>query len=127
MAAFHTGAATLQYRLVLQSKQTPTERQERYQSAERDARLAHRILFVIHNEIARADPMAPEIRKYAREMNIWLTRMRSTARLALGMECLSTESGNLTDHRLDGPASQEGRIGPDDQPGMKDQPGAARP
>ena len=105
VAAFHAGAATLQYGLILDNPQGGIRRDqakhERYRSAEQDAHLAHLVLFLIHGELAQHDAMAPEIRKYAREMNLWLTRERSLAAQALGCDPVPQETSNLRDHQLD--------------------------
>ena len=102
VAAFHTGNATTQYRLSL-ADYNKSDGRERYNSAEQDASLAHRVLFVIHNETAQQHPTAPKIRKCAREMNNWLTQERAQAARTLGINPPPRETGNLQDHRIDGP------------------------
>ena len=50
---------------------------------------------------ARKNDHAPEIRKYARQMNIMLTRERALATAHLGVEPAPWESDNLGHHDID--------------------------
>lgn len=102
VAAFHAGSAELDYGMIRAFPEGRDHR-ERYESGERDARIAHHVLHWIHEELAHGErnEHAPEIRKYAREMNILLTRERARAAVHLGMEPVPWESDCLQHHDID--------------------------
>ena len=102
VAAFHAGSAELDYGLIRTNRDNPDPWQ-RHRSGEEDARIAHNVLHWIHEELAHGEKNdhAPEIRKYARQMNIMLTRERALATAHLGVEPAPWESDNLGHHDID--------------------------
>ena len=109
-AMCHIGSATLQYGLIqdIQELHGPRsggcENPERYLQAENDARIAHAVLHRTYTYLASShpgDPRGPEIRKRCRQANLWLTRDRSRAVRALGIDPPPEPSGDLQHGELD--------------------------
>lgn len=119
VAAFHAGSAVLDFGMIQcnPGREERVELEERYAWGDRNAGTAHRVLHVINQELAERHPThSPEIRKYARQMNIWITRERAQAAIALGMEDRPWETDDIAHHDIDRlqrqtAAEQEARAG----------------
>ena len=96
----HIGPATLQYGLI-QDLPRRCGNAERYLRAENDARIAHAVLHRTYTYLASSHPRGPEIRKYCRLANLWLTRDRSRAARALGIDPPPEPSDDLQHGELD--------------------------
>ena len=106
VAAYHAAAAAGTYTRILDSPEpdgprTQQQLQQLHQTAERDARLAHRALYLLHNETAFHDPMVMEIRKRTQELHAWLTRARAESAVRLGISPLPNSNRDLQHHDID--------------------------
>ena len=99
-AMCHIGSASLQYGLI-QDLPSRCGNAKLYLRAENDARIAHAILHRTYTSLATGDPRCPEIRKHCRQANLWLTRDRSRAARALGIDPPPEPSGDLQHGELD--------------------------
>ena len=99
-AMCHIGSATLQYGLI-QDLPSRCGNAERYLRAENDARIAHAILHRTYTYLASSHPRGPEIRKHCRLANLWLTRDRSRAARALGIDPPPEPSDDLQHGEMD--------------------------
>ena len=106
-AMCHIGSATLQYGLIqdFHDLYGPCSREsgnvDRYLRAENDARIAHAILHRTYTYLASSHPRGPEIRKHCRLANLWLTRDRSRAARALGIDPPPEPSDDLQHGEMD--------------------------
>ena len=99
-AMCHIGSATLQYGLI-QDLPSRCGNAERYLRAENDARIAHAILHRTYTYLTSSHPRGPEIRKHCRLANLWLTRDRSRAARALGIDPPPEPSDDLQHGEMD--------------------------
>ena len=99
-AMCHISSATLQYGLI-QDLPSRCGNAQSYLRAENDARIAHAVLHRTYTSRATGHPRSPEIRKHCRQANLWLTRDRSQAARALGIDPPPEPSGDLQHGELD--------------------------